>query len=298
MEYRVVHLPISKIFADPSFNCRGHIQAIDVLDLAKDIQARGLDQPITVQPYTGKPGYEFRVVAGHRRHMAFLINKADTIPCYIRDDLDELKARTYNLRENLHRKDLNIVQEANALKYFLDYKRHEGSEHSLFTLKELADLFGQSVGWVQARKDLLKLPKEIQNEAAAGMLTQDQVKHLAKLKDPKDQYEFTRKIKEIKQRGDKVKLGKSVKRPSDALKAKARSRTEIQEMNDMLYDMLGPTVVSRAFAWCNGHISTLQLMESVKEFADENGLHYKAPDFINEALAGIKGDKNLLTLLS
>lgn len=298
MEYNVVQIPIGKIFADPNFNCRGHIQAIDVLDLANDIKARGLDQPITVQPYSGRPGYEYRVVAGHRRHMAFLINKSETIPCYVRSDLDELKARTYNLRENLHRKDLNIIQEANALKYFLDYKRSETSEHCLFTLKELADLFGQSVSWVQTRRDLLKLPKDIQNEAAAGMLTQDQVKHIANLKNKEDQYEFTRKIKEIKQRGDKVKLDKSVKRPSDALKAKARSRVEIQEMSDILYDMLGPTILTRLFAWCNGNISTLQLMESVKEFADENGLIYKAPDFVAQALAGVKGNKDLLTLIS
>jgi len=287
-KYKVEHIRMDEILADEHFNCRGHIAPIDVIDLARDIADRGLDQPIVVRPWTekGKPNIRFKVVAGHRRHMAFKVNRAETIPAYVRADLDELRARLLNFRENIQRKELNIKQEANALRFFLDYRGESGN--MVFTENDLADIFGQSRGWVQVRKDLLKLPADIQDEAAAGILTQDQIKAVARIKNRDDQYALVRKIKEKKLRGEKVKLAPSVKRVSDVLKAKERKRAEIQEMLEIIYDITGPNLATRCLAWASGEISTAALYSSIQEYCEEQGIEFTMPKFINHAIMGIK----------
>ena len=49
-KYVVNHIPIKEIFADPEFNCRGSISALNVVDLSTDIKNNGLHSPIIVQP--------------------------------------------------------------------------------------------------------------------------------------------------------------------------------------------------------------------------------------------------------
>lgn len=277
-KYKVSQIPMAEILSDDKFNCRGHIAPIDVLSLAKDIADRGLDTPIVVQPWNGNP-YKYRIVAGHRRHMAFRVNKAEFIPGYIRDDLDEMKARLLNLRENVHRKDLNILQEARALDFFLNYR-------SRFTEQELGEIFGQSRGWVQIRKDLLSLPEEVQNEAAVGMITTNHIKQLAKMKSREQIFSIVKRIKEKKLRGESTKLTASVKRVGDALKMRERKAHEIEELGDILYDTIGPCLVTRVLAWAAGNISTAAVYADLREYCEDNGIKFTTPQFIRDALTG------------
>lgn len=288
-DYNVVDIPLIDIFLDEDFNCRGNIAPIDVLDLAKDIKDRGLDTPITVQPYDKIAGKKYRIIAGHRRFTAFEVNALDNdeaiaqkhtiIPCFIEANLDETAARTSNLRENLHRKQLNILQEANALKFYIDMK---------FSANDIADMVGMSPPWVDIRRKLLSLPKDIQEVAAAGLLTQQQIKHVASIKDPAKQYAFVKQVKEKREKGETVNLVPSIKRSGDALKLRKREVSEIKEMKETIYDIFGPCLATRYGAWCEGVISTVELDNSIREEAKKQGKHYKSPDWINRALVGDK----------
>jgi ParB family chromosome partitioning protein len=188
--YEVQEIDISSIYSDNDFNCRGPIPKIDVVDLAKDIERNSLMFPISVQPVkdaTGVPeGYSYRVIAGHRRLAAFIVLNKTTIPAMIRRGLNELQARILNLGENLKRQNLNLLQEAKALQKL----RELG-----LTQEQIAMELGSSRSWVQVRVNLLSLPEAIQNEAAAGMLNQSQIKQIYSLKTPERQYEAVRKIK-------------------------------------------------------------------------------------------------------
>lgn len=290
-KYAVTNVKMAELLHDDKFNCRGKIIPLDVIDLAKDVANRGLDQPIVVRPWTepNRPEIKFKIVAGHRRHMAFQINKAEEIPAFVRTDLDDLAAHMLNFRENLHRVNLNCKQEAHALKYFLDYKK-DGTDRCLFTEKELADIFGQSRGWVQNRKDLLKLPDDIQNEAAAGILSSDNVKLLARMTNKNDQYELVRKIKDRKLRGEKVRLTPSIKRVNDVLRASERDKSEIDEMLEMLYDVIGPGIALRCLAWAAGNISTSELFASIQEYCKENDLPFTMPKFVTDAITGVRSN--------
>ncbi len=293
-KYTAFDIKMDELLADAKFNCRGDIPAHEILDLARDIRVRGLDTPIAVQPYKDRlnPAINWRVVAGHRREKAYRYNHMTgvpghtTIPAFIIKDLDEVQARSYNLRENLHRKNLNVLQEATALKYFLDCKGPLGN--TLFTDGELAELFGQSRGWVQNRRDLLRLPREIQLAAASGLLTADQIKRLARLTSDTDRFELVRKIKDAKSRGETLDLTPSVQRASDVHKVRDRRGVEIEEMSGLIYDMIGPNIASRFAAWSRGIISTSGLMKSIEEYCLEHGLEYKQPDFLRRAMIGAK----------
>lgn len=290
-KYQVTEIRMDELLHDDKFNCRGKIVPMDVIDLAKDIAARGLDQPIVVRPWTelSNPKIKYKLVAGHRRHVAFQYNKAETIPAFVRPDLDDLAAHMLNFRENLHRVNLNVKQEAHALKYFLDYKK-ESTERCLFTEVELAQIFGQSRGWVQNRKDLLKLPDDIQNEAAAGILTSDNIKLLARIKNKAEQYELVRRIKEKKLKGDKVSLKASIKRVNDVLRPSEREKAEIDEMLEILYDIIGPSLALRCLAWASGNISTSELFATVQEHCKDNDLPFTMPKFVTDAITGVRSN--------
>lgn len=286
-KYNVSMLPMQAVWSDDMFNCRGPIAAREVIDLAKNIAARGLDQPIIVRPWTeaSKPLIQYKVVAGHRRHKAFEFNGAQTIPAYVRTDLDELQAHFLNVHENLHRENLNVKQEAHALQYFLDYKI-PGTSKCRFTIVELAEVFGTSRGWVQNRMELLKLPLDIQDEAASGMLTMSQVKILANLKNREQLYATVRKIKEKKIKGEKVRLTSSIRRVEDVMRPKERDRHEINELQGMIYDIIGPTLVTRVMAWCQGEISTSAVMFDLEAYCKAQGIPFTMPVFVTNALMG------------
>lgn len=294
-QYEVQQLSLKDIFYDPNFNCRGEFATHEIIDLARDIKERGLDSPVVVRPYHKADGkYKWHLIAGHRRYKAIEYNyrqgivipklEMGMIPAFVRMNVDEMEARRFNLRENLHRKNLNPLQEASALKYFLDCHGPTGS--ALFTDEELAGVFGQSRGWVQNRRALLKLPAEIQEAAASGLLTSEHIKKLSRMSDRGEQFALVRKIKDAHMRGEKVNLTPSIRRAGDALKSHCRSTTEQDEMSGLIYDMMGPNLATRFSAWSRGIISTVALLQTVKEECEEKGIEYKAPDFIRAAVVG------------
>lgn len=294
-KYVAVDTLLSEIMSDPSFNCRGDISKLEVVDLAKDIKVRGLDQPIVLQPYNNPtfPEIKYRIVAGHRRHLAFIVNqdadpKVTTIPAFIRADLSEVDARLLNVRENIHRQDLNMKQEARALEFFLKYRSPTTKRH-LFTEAELAEIFGQSRGWVQNRKALLMLPDDIQNLAAAGILPGSHIQKLSKIKNKDELYDTVRRIKDQKSKAEKIlPTEKSIKRPTDIVKARSRKKHEIEELGEILYDTLGPGLHTRIGAWCAGNISTLLLMQDIQEYCKEHKIIFKMPAFISTTMMNMK----------
>lgn len=286
-KYEVKLYKVAEVLADESFNCRGHIEPWEVIGLAKDIKERGLQTPITVQPFSdpSRPAIKYRVVAGHRRYLAFVLNKEEQIPAFYDDTLTETEARLANLRENLHRQDLNIKQEAHALKYFFDFKSSSDSSRSIFSDAELGSMFGQSRGWVQNRRALLTLPDDIQDVAAAGLLSSKQIAALTKLKTREAQYELVRQIKDASGK-EEVVLPNTVKVATSAFNLRERKRGEILEMSGIIYDMTGPSLITRFAAWAAGEISAVMFMTDVKAYCEEMGIPYKEPQFVRDAFSG------------
>lgn len=266
---RIYTLPMDEIFVQGDFNCRGMVDPTNVMELARDIRARGLDVPIVVQPWTkaNNPKIKFRLLAGFRRHMAHVINKAETIRCIVREDLSEVDARVLNLTENIQREDLNILQEARAIEYLKDAE---------VTQEEIAKRIGKSRGWVQDRVYLLELPDEIQTEAAAGTIGTKQIRQIWSLPSTQQQYEYIKRFKDSKlvQRRAAPKTEKIKRRNEKRL----RIQTEIEELQDTIRDVLGNGLATQVLGWTVGYTSDLEIHQFIASECRKIGRFYAIPD--------------------
>lgn len=108
-------------------------------DLAKDIAARGILQPVLLNPdpNTGR----FTLIAGERRLRAVRINGQDAIPALIAKVTEE-QAMLMQLAENVHREELSMMDECKAIGKLYE---HLGS------LKAVAAKVKKSVPWCSKR---------------------------------------------------------------------------------------------------------------------------------------------------
>lgn len=259
-------IQMDEIHYDQVFNCRGQIIPMDVVELAKDIDANGLLQQIVVSEYPAEKqketGKKYLLIAGYRRYTAHIVLKRDKIDCKILPAMSEADARFLNLSENTQRKDLNIMQEAHALKGLIDLGVTEES---------IAERLGKSRGWVQIRGILLKLPLDIQEECVAYKLIHKQIRDVYThyLKEGRGAAEETvRKMKDAKIKGKKsIRLQKKIKPTAK----RHRSRGEIFVMMDHIQESLGNGLHTRTLAWAAGEISDNELYLSIREYDQDHG---------------------------
>jgi ParB/RepB/Spo0J family partition protein len=283
-EGRKIHfVPMQEIITDlPGFNCRGKINPRDCIELAQTIKEKGLLFPPIVRPFRDDinyPGKKYALVAGFRRHMAHIINRATEIEVEIRD-LTEADAAILNFTENLERQDLNIMQEARA---FERLQSRLG-----FNPQMIADKLHRSLPWVDVRIKALDLETEIQTEIERGFLTQSQIKDIHSLPPGEDRYEAVRQIKSAKLRGDKRKVQVGKKKPRNVHSKKRREPTEIFEMQDHLLEEFGNGSLSRcpqeikriiqALGWAAGEASDMELYTTFRKIAEEEEYTYNIPD--------------------
>lgn len=262
-------IPLSEIHIDEEFNCRDKIAPIDVVDLASDIEKHGLISPVVVSPTDKYPDKKYLLIAGHRRFVAHKVIQWTEIDAIIREGLGEREARLLNLKENLLRKNLNILEEARAIKRLFDLGITEAD-----AAKELQT----SRGWVQVRFMLLQLSKEIQQECAAGILSQTDIRELYSLRGEKEkQIEYVKAVKDARLKGQNVSKvrNKHTRKPSDK---KLRKRPEIFDMMDHISESIGNGIWTRTMSWCAGEISDLELFHTIKIHAEEIGVPYSIPE--------------------
>ncbi len=134
-------------------------------ELTLSIREFGVFQPVVVReiqpiPETGKPRYE--LIMGERRFRASQRAGRDTIPAIIRSTADEHMLRDA-LLENLHRAQLNPLEEASAYQQLL-------SDFGI-TQEQLAERIGRSRPQISNTIRLLRLPEPVQARVAAGVLS-------------------------------------------------------------------------------------------------------------------------------
>ncbi|MGB3909697.1 MAG: ParB/RepB/Spo0J family partition protein [Pseudolysinimonas sp.] len=133
-------------------------------ELVVSIREFGVLQPIVVRPRAGaaagEPQYE--LIMGERRFRASKAAGLDRIPAVVKDTADEAMLRDA-LLENIHRAQLNPLEEASAYKQLL--------EDFGITQEQLADRIGRSRPQITNTIRLLRLPQGIQSKVAAGVLS-------------------------------------------------------------------------------------------------------------------------------
>lgn len=143
----------------------------DLDELAFSLKEVGLLQPIVVRPSSA--GYE--IVAGERRWRAAQAAGFKTIAALVRETSDDVLLRDA-LLENLHRSQLNALEEASAYAQLLD--------DFGCTQEELAQRLGRSRPQVTNMLRLLRLPIAVQRKVAAGVISAGHARALLSLDDP------------------------------------------------------------------------------------------------------------------
>lgn len=258
MEIETKKIPIAKILIDDDFNCRGKMLPMHVVDLMQDIDRDGLLQPVLVTPIE-HPEYDYKLVAGFRRTFACRLLKKTEIMAVIHSGISDMKAVSMNLRENIQRQQLNILQEAKSIKKMRELGMTEAD-----TAKEI----NMSRGWVQIRFMLLSFPESIQEMAAAGLINNVQIRELYKERDPAKQIEAARQIKLDREKGERAPKVK--KKVTNLQVKKERKRAEIFHIQSFIIDSIGGNIGTRALAWCAGEISTEDLLKDFENYAKKN----------------------------
>ena len=174
-------LPIGSVTPNP----RQPRQAFDeeALDeLAASIREVGLLQPVIVRNVM--PG-RYELIMGERRWRACQRAELEQIPAIVRATADDDLLRDA-LMENLHREQLNPLEEAAAYQQLLD---DFGATH-----EELARKVGRSRPHISNTLRLLHLPPGVQRRVAAGVLSAGHARALLTLDDPAAQDHLAHRI--------------------------------------------------------------------------------------------------------
>jgi ParB family transcriptional regulator, chromosome partitioning protein len=151
-------------------------------ELVASIREVGLLQPVVLRPVM--PG-RFELVMGERRWRACQRAGLEHVPAIVRGTPDDDLLREA-LMENLHREQLNPLEEAAAYQQLLD---DFDATHD-----ELARKVGRSRPHISNTIRLLQLPPTVQRRVAAGVLSAGHARALLTLTDPEEQDHLARRI--------------------------------------------------------------------------------------------------------
>ncbi len=220
---------------EPSAITPNHVQPRQVFDeeamaeLVHSVREIGLLQPIVVRP-SGEGRYE--LIMGERRWRAAQEAGLERIPAIVRqtDDVDMLRDA---LLENLHRSQLNPLEEASAYAQLL--------EDFECTHEELAQRIGRSRPQISNTLRLLKLSPPVQRRVAAGVLSAGHARALLAVDDSDIQDRLAQRVVaegiSVRALEEIVSLGEHGKKASRAVRPKPFA-PGLTELGDRLADRL------------------------------------------------------------
>ncbi|MGA0083327.1 MAG: ParB/RepB/Spo0J family partition protein [Candidatus Nanopelagicales bacterium] len=203
-------------------------------ELTFSIKEIGLLQPIVVRQIGNN---EYEIVAGERRFRAAKNAGFTKIPALVRETKDDHMLRDA-LLENLHRSQLNPLEEAAAYQQLL--------EDFGGTQEELASKLGRSRPQVTNTLRLLKLPSTVQKRVAAGVLTSGHAKALLGLANPSDIETLANRIVaeglSVRATEEIVSVGNIGSSESTSRKVAPLKAPGLKELSDRLGDKLDTRV--------------------------------------------------------
>jgi len=177
----IIYLPVDKIKPNP-YQPRRFFERGALDELANSIREYGVIQPISVRLTVG---YGYELIAGERRLRASKIAGLMTIPAIV-VNISEQDSAILAIVENLQRKDLNFLEEAEGYANLI----HDYS----FTQEELASKIGKRQSTIANKLRLLRLPKVVQSMLLENDLTERHARALLKLENEEEQLNILKKV--------------------------------------------------------------------------------------------------------
>jgi ParB family chromosome partitioning protein len=199
-------VPVSAIRPNP-YQPRKHFDEESLSSLASSVRELGILQPLLVRE-AGEGEYE--LIAGERRWRAAKRAGLPTVPVVVRG-ADDLASLEQAVVENLHRQDLNPLEEAAAYQQLI--------EDFSMTHDQLATRVGKSRATVTNMLRLFQLPPAIQKLVAEGSLSAGHARALLGTPDRAFQEALARKA---------VQEGLSVRAVEEAVRARGEGEPSVE----------------------------------------------------------------------
>lgn len=180
-ENEIVLIPLDEIRSNP-YQPRTYFDEDSLRELATSIKEHGVFTPIIVK----KDIKGYLLIAGERRTKASKLAGLKEIPAIIKD-FDDQAMMEIALIENIQRENLSPIEEAEAIKKFMD--------KTSFTQEEVAKRFGKSRTYITNTLGLLNLPDNIKEEVNQGIISMSHARVLSKMDNPVEIENLVNKIK-------------------------------------------------------------------------------------------------------
>lgn len=165
--YRLIS--VNSISPNP-YQPRGNVEDAEIRDLVASVKEKGVIEPLIVR----RSGSTFVLAAGERRLKAAKLAGLQEVPVIIRDLTDQ-ELLEIGLIENLHRKDLNPIEEADAYEQL--------SKKFGYTHEQIAQLVSRDRTTITNTLRLLMLPEKIKRFLRSGALNPGHARALLALED-------------------------------------------------------------------------------------------------------------------
>jgi ParB family transcriptional regulator, chromosome partitioning protein len=197
-------------------------------ELVESIREVGMLQPIVVRPLGGA---RFELVMGERRWRAAQQAEVETIPAIVRETADHELLRDA-LLENLHRAQLNPLEEAAAYQQMLD--------DFGCTQEDLASRIKRSRPQISNTIRLLRLPPTVQRRVAAGVISAGHARALLSIEDPASQERLAQRVVaeglSVRAVEELVTVGESADRASRRPRQPKMVAPKVKDLADRLSD--------------------------------------------------------------
>lgn len=165
--YRMIS--VDSISPNP-YQPRSNVEDAEIKDLVSSVKEKGVIEPLIVR----RSGTTFVLAAGERRLKAAKLAGLQEVPVIIRDLTDQ-ELLEIGLIENLHRKDLNPIEEADA---YEQLRKTFGYTH-----EQIAQLVSKDRTTITNTLRLLMLPEKIKRFLRSGTLNPGHARALLALED-------------------------------------------------------------------------------------------------------------------
>jgi len=160
-------ISISSIIPN-KYQPRKNFEKESLEELTNSVKERGIIQPLIVRKAEGQ-NEKYELIAGERRWQAAQNAGLHDVPVIV-IEADNLKSLEFAIVENVQRKDLNPIEEANGYKRLIDEFNYDQEKVSKF--------IGKSRGHVANCIRLLSLPDEVIKLVEENKLSQGHAKIL------------------------------------------------------------------------------------------------------------------------
>ena len=238
----VFYVEVAKIESNPD-QPRRDFDGEALKELSKSIRRYGVLQPLLVTKVESenKNGLNvtYQLIAGERRWRAAQLAGLPQVPVIIRDDFDQKRVRLeVALIENVQRKDLNPIEEAEAYEKL-------AKEFNL-TQQEIALKVSKSREAVANSLRLVKLPQDIKESLRSGLISRAHARALLAFSDESKQREVYGHIMGGRLSSKEVEQMASSSKPSSRKsKLSSADANRFNELQKNLSEMLKVPVLIR-----------------------------------------------------